>query len=386
MPRRSSIPSPIADEYPQVAAPALARTIQRRLRTWFRRARRELPWRQTRDPYAIWVSEIMLQQTQVAAVIPYFRRFLSAFPSIQELAAADESQVLRHWEGLGYYQRARNLHRAARGIVSEHGGALPRDPKQLRRMPGVGRYTSGAILSQAFDVRLPIVEANSARVLCRLFACRTPSSAVQRWLWAAAESLLPQRQVGDFNQALMELGALVCTPRQPRCDQCPLRACCSARAHGWQQQIPRKSKPARTTTIDEAALVACRDDRVLLVQRPPTGRWGKLWEFPHGELRDGETHAAAARRLARELVGLRVRIGREFAQVRHGITRFDVTIRCFRATVLTGSFCSSFYLQGRWVRCQDLGRYPMSVPQRKLAHALLNVCDSEAGRNQSPSF
>src|SRR5437764_9937338 len=203
--------------------------IRRRLLAWFDRHRRDLPWRRDRDPYRVWVSEVMLQQTTVAAVVPYFQRFLAAFPTVTALAAADEQDVLRLWEGLGYYRRARHLHRAAR-LLAARGGSFPRDPARLRGVPGMGRYTANAVLSQAFDRRLPILEANSQRVLCRLFG-RTEDprrGPLRRWLWRAAEEVLPRKRVGEFNQALMELGALVCTPQAPRCGGCPLRTKCRA--------------------------------------------------------------------------------------------------------------------------------------------------------------
>jgi A/G-specific adenine glycosylase len=195
---------------------------------WFDRHRRDLPWRATRDPYRIWVSEVMLQQTTVAAVVPYFLRFLDKFPTLVELARADEQDVLRLWAGLGYYRRARNLHQAAKALVENHGGHLPDDPAVWQLLPGVGRYMLGAIMSQAFDHRLPIVEANSQRVLCRLFGKRGDVSRepVKSWLWRTAAAILPRKRVGDFNQAMMELGALVCTARVARCGECPVRTVC----------------------------------------------------------------------------------------------------------------------------------------------------------------
>ncbi len=210
------------------------RKIRLALLRWFARAHRDLPWRRDRDPYRIWVSEIMLQQTQVSTVIPFFERFLQTFPTLGDLAAANEQAVLRLWEGLGYYRRARNLHRAARLIVGEHAGRFPEDPAIASTLPGIGRYTLGAILSQAFDQRLPILETNSERVLCRLFG-RTGDpkrGEERRWLWDMAEALLPAKRAGEFNQALMELGALVCSPAAPRCSECPLRAVCRARRLG----------------------------------------------------------------------------------------------------------------------------------------------------------
>src|SRR5262249_26065537 len=216
--------SPHRGRVSRPAPPPPPPPLPRRLRAWFDRHRRDLPWRRDRDPYRVWVSEVMLQQTTVAAVGPYFERFLAAFPSLADLAAADEQDVLRLWEGLGYYRRPRHLHAAPRRLVSEHGGTLPDDPAVWRDLPGVGRYILGAVLSQAFDRRLPIVEANSLRVLCRLFgyAGDPRSGEGQRWLWETAETVLPAERVGDFNQALMGLGALGCTPAAPPCGRCPL--------------------------------------------------------------------------------------------------------------------------------------------------------------------
>jgi A/G-specific adenine glycosylase len=340
--------------------------------SWFTREQRALPWRRDRDPYRIWVSEIMLQQTQVATVIPFFERFLQAFPTVHHLAAADEQDVLRLWEGLGYYRRARDLHRTARRIVTEHAGAFPDDPAVLQRLPGMGRYTVGAVLSQAFDRRLPILEANSRRVLCRLFG-RTEDprqGPLQRWLWEMAETLLPQRRVGEFNQALMELGALVCTPTAPRCDACPIADHCAARRLGLQEQIPARPASPPLVLVEEAAVVLRKGAQVLVVQRPEQGRWAGLWEFPHLPLQEGETHTAAAERLLGELTGLQGKITEELLTLRHGITRFRITLVCFGAVYRGGQFTFSFYRQAHWVEPGQLHTYPFSTPQRRLARSL----------------
>jgi A/G-specific adenine glycosylase len=346
--------------------------VARRLRAWFRRHRRDLPWRRDRDPYRIWVSEVMLQQTQVATVVPYFERFLRAFPTLAALAAADEHDVLRLWEGLGYYRRARDLHRTARLLADRHAGRFPAEESLLHGLPGLGRYTANAVLSQAFDARLPILEANSQRVLSRLFgrADDPRQGPARAWLWHAAEALLPRRGCGEFNQALMELGALVCTPQAPRCGACPLAPHCVARAKGLQECIPARTPPPATTAVEEAALVVRKGGRVLLVQRPPDGRWASLWEFPHGELRAGESHAEAAARLGAELTGLTLRPGPELATVRHGITRFRVTIVAFEAEHVAGRFRSPLYVRAAWLRPAELADYPVSSPHRRLAHIL----------------
>jgi A/G-specific adenine glycosylase len=316
----------------------------------------------------------MLQQTQVAAVIPYFEEFLRAFPTVHDLAAAAEQEVLRRWEGLGYYRRARDLHRAAREIVAHHDGRFPDDPNVLGRLPGLGRYTCNAVLSQAFDRRLPILEANNQRVLSRLFG-RTEDprqGAARRWLWQAAEDILPARNVGAFNQALMELGALVCTPTAPRCSECPLAALCVARQLGKQESIPARPAPPQTIGIQEAGVVVRRDAEVLLVQRPSSGRWAGLWEFPHGPLVDGESHEAAASRLLQQLTGLYAKLGLELLTIRHGIMHYRIALTCFEANYTGGDFQSELYVEGRWLSLADLAAYPVSSPQRRLARFLLS--------------
>ncbi len=352
---------------------SLRRRVHAGLLAWFEKARRDLPWRRDRDPYRIWVSEVMLQQTTVAAVVPYFERFLTAFSTLADLAAADEQDVLRLWEGLGYYRRARDLHRAARQLVASHGGDIPDDPDVLRGLPGLGRYTLGAVLSQAFDRRLPIVEANSLRVLCRLFgrADDPRRGPAQRWLWQVAEDLLPTTRAGDFNQALMELGALVCTPTAPRCGECPLAKDCVARRLGLQEAIPAKAAPTAITEVTEVAVVIRRAGEVLLAQRPDAGRWARMWEFPHGPLTDGEVHETAARRLAADLAGLDVRPGEELMTLKHGVTRYRITLVCFEAEHRGGAFRSAFYREGLWLAPDRLAEYPVSAPQRRLAKALV---------------
>jgi A/G-specific adenine glycosylase len=354
--------------------PRLSAGVRRRLLAWFGTHRRDLPWRRDRDPYRIWVSEVMLQQTQVATVIPFFERFVKAFPNLRALAAADEQQVLRLWEGLGYYRRARDLHRAARLIVEQDASAIPNDPAVFGALPGVGRYILGAVLSQAFDTPLPIVEANSLRVLCRFFGFTDDprSTKGQRWLWTAAESLVPKRHVGELNQALMELGALVCTSTAPRCMSCPLAKNCVANQNGLQQIIPRRPGPQAIVDVQEVAVVIRRGSRMLLVQRPPEGRWAGLWEFPHGPLKPNETHEQGAARIVPELTGVGGEVGTEIVTVKHGVTRFRITLVCFGVRYRRGRFLSVFYPRGAWVEPRQLRDYPVSAPQRRVARALLS--------------
>jgi A/G-specific adenine glycosylase len=347
--------------------------LQRRLLAWFNRHRRDLPWRRNRDPYRVWVSEVMLQQTTVAAVVPYFERFLAAFPTPADLAAADEQQVLRLWEGLGYYRRARHLHAAARALVRDHGGTLPDDPEVWAELPGVGRYILGAVLSQAFDRRLPVVEANTRRVICRLFGRRgdPASGPVQKWLWETADELLPPKRVGDFNQAMMELGALVCTPTAPRCGECPVAAECVAHREGTQHEIPTRTGPTAVTAVEEVAVVVRDGPRVLVARRPDGGRWAGMWEFPRGERRPDEDTADAAVRLAADLAGLRVTPKGELTVVRHAVTRFRIRLACVEARLDGGAFASSHYTEGRWLPPDELSGLPVSTPQRKLIAAVL---------------
>ena len=346
--------------------------FRRRLQAWFHLHQRPLPWRKNRDPYRIWISEIMLQQTQVATVIPYFQRFLKFFPTIRALALASEHDVLRLWEGLGYYRRARDLRRAARQLVADHDGQFPRDPEVLAALPGFGRYTVGAVLSQAFDCRLPIVETNSMRVLCRWFGLKgEPRSGLnRRKVWRLAEGLLPSRRVGEFNQALMELGALVCSPLAPRCRDCPLAKHCRARRLGLQERIPPRPATVAIQEIEEFAMVVYRGKKVLLVQRPADGRWANMWEFPHAPLAQGESATAAGKRMLVERTGIRVTPGKEILTLRHGITRYRITMVCLAARYKSGRFSSHVYQQGKWVTLEELVNYPVSAPQRRLARAL----------------
>ncbi len=256
-------------------------SLRRPLAAWFAKNARDLPWRRTEDPYAILVSEIMLQQTQVATVIPFYERWLARFPDFATLAAAEESDVLSLWQGLGYYSRARNLHRAAKSVVELHGGKMPRDAALIRALPGVGRYTAGAVASFAFDLPEPLVDANVARVLARLLDLHTPidSTAGQAALWSAAESLVPQKGARILNGALMELGALLCTPRAPQCLLCPIRPHCAAAANGTAESLPRKKPRRKQVELTEHCAWTVSKGRVLLEHQ--TGpRWRGLWKLP----------------------------------------------------------------------------------------------------------
>jgi A/G-specific adenine glycosylase len=307
---------------PAIDAKRASRT-RRRLLTWYDRHQRDLPWRRTRDPYAVWLSEMMLQQTQVATVIPYYERFIARFPTAAGLAKADLDDVLKLWAGLGYYARARNMHRAAQIVLSRFAGKFPTTVDELRTLPGVGAYSAGAVASIAFGVRAAAVDGNVARVLARLFNVSQDvragpgRDAIER----LAERLLPKSRSGDFNQALMELGATVCLPGQAaQCLVCPLHKECKARAAGTVADLPIKTR--KPTVKPETHIVAAveRNGRWLVVQRPPHGLWGGLWEMPTGVL-DGESTAALAARLARDAAGSNCKVEpRPFCDLRHLLT------------------------------------------------------------------
>jgi A/G-specific adenine glycosylase len=348
-------------------------TLRARLLAWFYSNRRDLPWRATRDPYRIWVSEVMLQQTTVAAVVPYFERFMATLPNLRALAGANEQVVLKLWEGLGYYRRARHLHAAAKQLVAEHGGKLPNDPDAWIALPGVGRYILGAVLSQAFDHRLPIVEANSLRVLARLFGYRGDprEGEGKAWVWSTAEAVLPTKSVGDFNQALMELGALICTPTAPDCRCCPLARHCVTKKKGLQLQIPPPVRQPAVTRVSEIGVVIRKGSRVLLCQRrADASRWQNMWEIPHAERTAEEDEQEAVRRIAKDLTGIAVEPGDEILTVKHAVTRFAITLVCVEAKRKSGDFAPSFYQAAKWVTQDELTAYPVSAPQRRLMNAL----------------
>jgi len=353
------------------------RALRRRVRAWFDRNARDLPWRgRRRDPYAVWLSEIMLQQTQVETVKAYYKRFLAALPTIDALAGADEREVLRLWEGLGYYRRARHLHQAARRLVAEHGGRFPRDPRTLRRLPGIGRYTAGAVLSLAFDLREPILEANTLRLHCRLLAYPgNPHSAEgQRLLWAMSEIVLPRRGAGRFNEALMELGGRVCTPRSPGCRRCPAAALCEANRHGLQGKIPMPRPKPPIEAVRETAVAIRKGRRVLLLQRPEGRRWTGLWDFPRFPL-EAETPAAVHRELiekVRRMVGVVVAPGRLLATLSHGVTRYRIRLECREAEFLSAvkDFSPEQAVETRWLRPAELDESPLSGTGRKMANLL----------------
>jgi A/G-specific adenine glycosylase len=347
--------------------------VRRALLRWYDAKRRDLPWRRTRDPYAIWISETMLQQTRVETVIPYYERFLKRFPDVDTLATADMDEVLGAWAGLGYYSRARNLKAAAQRVVDTHGGRLPDDVEGLRALPGIGRYTAGAVASIAFDRPEPVVDGNVARVLSRLLGIREDIArpAVVRRLWQEASDLAAGPRPGDLNQALMELGARVCIPAEPRCGECPLASHCDAKRQGDASKLPIKRPKSAARRVEAAAAWVVRRGRVLAVRRPPEGLLGGLWELPGGELASREEPAAGLRRNLRERVGLAISRPEYVGAIEHVFTHRRLRLHVFRSDRPSGRTRLEGFDAHRWLAPRSLRVLPHGAVTRK-ALALLD--------------
>lgn len=370
----------MSERPPAVARRALG-ALRRRLLAWYDAHHRDLPWRRTRDPYAIWVSETMLQQTRVETVVPYYERFLARFPDVAALAEADLEDVYALWTGLGYYSRARNLHAAARRVVGHHDGRLPGDADALRELPGIGRYTAGALASIAFDREEPLVDGNVVRVLARRFGIREDvgERGVMEQFWSIATDLVRGPRPGDLNQALMELGATVCTPRAPRCGACPLRAACAARAAGDPEALPIKTKRTRVRPVAAVAAWVDRGGRGLAVRRAEGGLLGGLWELPGGELLCGESPEAALPRCLEQAVGLRVEAVEPVGAVEHLFTHRRLNLHVFRCRAPAGRVRRQGFVAHRWLAGAALAGLPHGGPTRK-ALALLGEATGEPHR------
>ncbi len=350
----------------EIAPPLLA---------WYERHARRLPWRDHPSAYRVWVSEIMLQQTRVETVLPYFERWMQRFPSIEALAGASEQDVLQTWEGLGYYSRARNIHRAARVIMEKLDGQIPADRAALEALPGIGRYTAGAIASIAFGQREAALDANIRRVLARVFNVDIPARSTEgeRMLWQFAHSVLPEDRAGDFNQAMMDLGSSICTPRAPACMICPIAEHCAARALGVQEQRPVLEPKQATPHYTVTAAVIRRDGRVLIAKRPSTGLLGGLWEFPGGKLEEGETLPEGLQREISEELDAQVRVGEPFGIYRHGYTHFKVTLHAFCCDLSQGEPRALHASEIRWAAPEELTQFPMGKIDRQIAARLLQT-------------
>jgi A/G-specific adenine glycosylase len=371
---RERLPQSKREKKPSQAAGVFATRIIR----WHKHhGRHDLPWQGTRDPYRIWVSEIMLQQTQVSAVIPYFKRFMTSFPTVASLAGASSDAVMQHWSGLGYYSRARNLHAAAKMIQSEHSGCFPQSAEEIAILPGIGRSTAAAIAAFAFGERTAILDGNVKRVLCRAFGIDgfPGESAVEKKLWSLAESLLPETDIEIHTQALMDLGATVCTRGKPACGICPLAGDCVANLEGRTDTLPtprpRKTVPARSTTM----LVLVHDGRVLLELRPQSGIWGGLWSLPEAEA-GADLEAMCSLRF-----GIRLDSAQPLPSVRHGFTHFTLDIQPMlcRADGIATALAEPGY---RWFAPEEIAGAGLPAPVKRLLLALR--FDESTPRGRSP--
>jgi A/G-specific adenine glycosylase len=343
-----------------------AAKLRRRLLAWYDANRRDLPWRGTKDPYRIWIAEVMLIQTQVDTVIPYYQRFAERFPDIATLATAELDEVLKIWEGLGYYARARNLHAAASIIVEQHDGQLPRDSKSLRTLPGIGAYVGAAICAIAFNKQVLAIDGNVRRVMSRLLDLPEPKESDL----TAAGTPLVQSRPGDANQALMDLGSGICTPRSPRCAECPLESLCRARAEGTVEERPGRRPRRKRPHYDIAVGVVWRDDHILIAKRPAEGLLGGLWEFPGGKPETGESLEAAMVREIGEELAVEVEPGEKIAAVDHAYSHFEITLHAYhcryRAGTATPIGCQDF----AWVKPEQLDRYAFPAANRRVLERL----------------
>ncbi len=347
--------------------------FSKKLLAWYEQNKRDLPWRKTRDPYRIWLSEILLQQTRVQAVIPYYEKFLARFPDVFALANAPLDDVLKTWEGAGYYARARSLHRTAQMIANERGGKFPRTVENLLELPGIGKYTAGAIASIAFNADEPLVDGNVARVLCRYFGIRedVKASATQEQLWDIATELLPIGHAREFNQALMELGATMCIPKNPRCPLCPVQKNCAARKLGLQNVLPTKRARQELPHKIIAAGVIYKRGRILIQQRLSKGLLGGLWEFPGGKVEPNEHLEQCVTREVREELGIEVRVGEEIIVVEHAYSHFSITLHAFRCEFVSGRVKISSAQKFKWVRPRELEQYAFPAANKKIIAGLL---------------
>jgi len=349
--------------------------IQQELLAWYRENKRDLPWRKSKDPYRIWVSEIMLQQTRVDTVIPYYERFMRLFPTVEALADAPEDQVIKAWEGLGYYSRARNLHQAAKEVAANHQGKVPRDLAEISKLKGIGSYTAGAILSIAYDQKAPAVDGNVMRVFSRIFAIDDDisSAKTKKKMERIAEALIPEGAPGDFNQALMELGALICTPTSPQCLFCPVRPVCHAYRLGLEEELPFKKKAKPPQLVDVVMLVIARDDSWIVEKRPEKGLLSGLWGLPTVERNPGESPTEAAKRYC-DTNGIPSANYTVKGEFEHIFSHRHWRVVVVKVPVQQGEF--PFPLNWMWIRPEELGDKAFANVYRKA----LPWCMEKSGR------
>jgi A/G-specific adenine glycosylase len=349
------------------------KSIRTRLLRWFDQNARDLPWRRTRDPYAIWLSEIMLQQTQVETVKDYYTRFLKHLPTVRHFAKAPLDKILKLWEGLGYYGRARNAHKAAKQVVQVFDGEFPRTVEGLQQLSGVGRYTAGAIASIAFGIRAPVLDGNVVRILCRIFCLHgdPATSAMQKKLWALAADLVPVKRPGAFNEAMMELGATVCHRQSPACESCPLKTLCQAYQQGTQMALPQRIKRKPRPTVRVAVGVIYKRGRILIDKRRPEGLLGGLWEFPGGKKKSGESFQQALKREVREELDIDILVKDKLVVVDHAYTHFQVQLHVYLCEFVSGQPQCLACTDIKWVFPSQLVRYAFPMANRKIFPVLL---------------
>ncbi|MFH2038815.1 MAG: A/G-specific adenine glycosylase [Chloroflexota bacterium] len=345
--------------------------LAERLLHWYAHHARKLPWRNLKDPYAIWISEIMLQQTRVDTVIPYFNKWMKQYPNVFELSLSTESDVLSIWEGLGYYRRARSLHLAAQKIVEEYQGNFPHDVMELIKLPGIGRYTAGAIASIAFNEDVTTLDGNIRRVFARLFDVQMVANSPvgEKYLWRLLESELPRGKAGDFNQALMDMGATLCIPQDPDCEQCPLMDLCLANARGVQNERPiLKAKPIQKFFTYVCGIIQ-KENSYLLVKKPSHGLLGGLWEFPNDrKFSELDSLEKNLENLLVQKFGIEVQILNKQVTIKHAYTHFRLILHAFNCNLITESVEKKGLYQ--WVPCAELPNYPMGKIARQISIAL----------------
>ena len=362
--------------------------IADRLTVWQAQQLRELPWRRdpagARNAYAVWVSEVMAQQTRLSVVAAYFNRWMEQFPTLETLARADQQEVLKLWEGLGYYSRARNLHRAARVVAAEFGGQLPRTRAELLSLPGIGEYTAGAILSLAFGQHEPVLDGNAKRVISRLWDidARIDLRSTESQLWGHSRKMVEAASApGAMNEGLMELGAIVCRRRNPLCDSCPVQSFCLAHGRGVQEERPVRAPVQQVPHVEFAAAIIWEDvpgqSRLLISQRPERGLLGGLWSFPNGAREaDDEDLQVCLRRAVRESLGVSVAVGERAAKVEHAFTHFRMTLTAFHARISAGEPQAVGVTDWCWTSLDDIEKFPCPVPDRKIIAALRDFAES----------
>ncbi len=346
--------------------------IRSALLNWYHKNKRDLPWRGESDIYRIWVSEVMLQQTQVVTVIPYYHRFLEQFPTVTALANAPLVDVLKVWEGLGYYARARNLHKASKEIVEKWNGQFPTNYADLLTLPGFGSYTAGAVASIASGEVVPAVDGNAKRVLARLFAIKSDITrgAGARQTKELAAELVPTSTPGDWNQAVMELGATICLPKSPKCSMCPVQHLCVGRARGVELELPVKPARKPLPHFNVTAAVIRKNGKVLIAQRPPNGMLGGMWEFPGGKQEPGESLPDCLRREIKEELGVNIKVGQPIVSVKHSYTHFKITLHAFYCDLPDGSPQAIGVADWRWVTMGQLDQFPFPRTDLQIIEAL----------------